>query len=123
MVLVSDNSDLFSGRARVRADSSCIYRGDNPLSIGEVERLVAIGSEVERLREERKKKRAQFKNLYNKFRKDVEKYVQYEVSYSEEENKICGRSSTTEDLMSLGLKVPQPGQGQMVLETSIRFDL
>jgi predicted nucleic acid-binding Zn-ribbon protein len=72
-----------------------------------VERLVAIGSEVERLREERKKKRAQFKNLYNKFRKDVEKYVQYEVSYSEEEKKICGRrSSTSEDLISLGLKVP-----------------
>jgi hypothetical protein len=88
-----------------------------------VERLVAIGSEVERLREERKKKRAQFKNLYNKFRKDVEKYVQYEVSYSEEEKKICGRSSTSEDLISLGLKVPQPGQGQMVFETCIAFDL
>lgn len=75
------------------------------------------------MREERKKKRAQFRNLYKKFRKDVEEYVQYEVSYSEEEKKICGRSSTNEDLMSLGMKVVQSGQGQIIFETHIVFDL
>lgn len=76
------------------------------------------------MREERKKKRVQFKNLYDKFRKDAEEYMRYEVSYSEEEKMICGRSSMREDDMNcLGLKLPQPGQGQMIFDTHIVFDL
>lgn len=93
------------------------------LSFSQLEQLVEIGRRVVRVRKERKNKRAHLKNLCDKFRKDLENYLQDEISYSQEEE-ICRGESTSEYLNSIGMNVTQAEQRQMsVKNTQIVFDL
>ena len=111
---IYDKTNICSVRPNVTRVGKEYKRGPVCLSKKEIERLVLLGDEVDKMRWRRKKKQEELKDLYVKLRKSFKEFVDFEETARNNNDIWPGPALISNEFEAMGMHMANAQDGYRV---------